>query len=99
MDYNWANEVTNLQVDITSHCNARCGACIRNQDGNEVKEELPLEHFDMEVWERLAKEDTRGWFIGDLDSKQDHAAPTMRILPFLDSSCTVFMKLYFVLGA
>jgi sulfatase maturation enzyme AslB (radical SAM superfamily) len=77
MNYKWANEVTNLQVDITSHCNARCGACIRNQDGNEVKEELPLEHFDMEVWERLAKEDTRGWFIGDLALNGNWGDPMM----------------------
>ena len=37
--FNWSKNVTNLQVDITSHCNARCGACIRNKSGNEVKDE------------------------------------------------------------
>ena len=49
--FKWAKQVTNLQVDITSHCNARCGACIRNKNGDEVKDELTLEHFDMEVCE------------------------------------------------
>lgn len=75
--YNWVKQVTNLQIDITSHCNARCGACVRNKDGDETKEELVLEHFDMEVWERLAKEDTHGWFIGDLTLNGNWGDPMM----------------------
>lgn len=76
-DFNWGKQVTNLQIDITSFCNARCGACIRNKNGDEVKEELVLEHFDMEVWERLASEDTRGWFIGDLTLNGNWGDPMM----------------------
>ena len=75
--YNWARQVTNLQIDITSHCNARCGACVRNKNGDETREELVLEHFDMEVWERLAKEDTHGWFIGDLTLNGNWGDPMM----------------------
>ena len=75
--YNWYEQTTNLQIDITSYCNARCGACIRNKNGDEVKDELVLEHFDIEVWERLAKEDTRGWFIGDLALNGNWGDPMM----------------------
>jgi len=75
--FKWAKQVTNLQVDITSHCNARCGACIRNKNGDEVKDELILEHFDMEVWERLASSDTHGWFIGDLTLNGNWGDPMM----------------------
>jgi MoaA/NifB/PqqE/SkfB family radical SAM enzyme len=86
MNYNWAKEVANLQIDITSHCNARCGACIRNQEGDEVKEELPLEHFDMEVWERLATQDTKGWFIADLTLNGNWGDPMMhpKLVEMLD---------------
>ena len=75
--FKWSKQVTNLQVDITSHCNARCGGCVRNKDGDDVKDDLILEHFDIEVWERIAKEDTWGWFIGDLTLNGNWGDPMM----------------------
>lgn len=86
MKFRWAKEVTNLQIDITSFCNARCGACVRNKDGDEVKDELILEHFDMEVWERLASKDTHGWFIGKLTLNGNWGDPMMhpKLVEMLD---------------
>ena len=51
---NWYRQIHKLQIDITSHCNARCGACIRNVDGGETRPGLPLTHFDVDVWKRMA---------------------------------------------
>ena len=59
-------KVHKLQFDITSYCNARCGACVRNKDGGETEPELALKHFDMNLWKRLCTEDTKGWYIGQL---------------------------------
>lgn len=77
MPEQWYRNTHNLQVDITSYCNARCSGCVRNKDGDEVKEELILEHFDLEVWERLAKEDTAGWYIATLTLNGNWGDPMM----------------------
>ena len=63
---NWYKQVHKLQIDLTSHCNARCGACIRNVNGNEIKPGLELKHFDLDVWKRITTEDTKGWYISHL---------------------------------
>ena len=52
MGMQWQSKVHKLQVDITSHCNARCGACVRNNNGGETEPELALKHFDMDLWKR-----------------------------------------------
>jgi len=62
----WYRQVHRLQVDMTSHCNARCGACIRNIDGGETRAGLSLTHFDVNVWNRIATVDTKGWWIREL---------------------------------
>lgn len=63
---NWYRQVHKLQVDMTSYCNARCGACIRNIDGGETRPGLKLTHFDVDVWKRMATVDTKGWWIREL---------------------------------
>ena len=62
----WRKQIHRLQVDITSHCNARCAGCSRNIMGGEKQPWLPLNHFPVDVWKRLAEEDTRGWHINEL---------------------------------
>lgn len=49
----WANQLTKLQVDMTSYCNARCPACARNQCGGDVTPGLELKHLDVDVWNKL----------------------------------------------
>ena len=47
-----------MQIDITSYCNARCGACARNIAGGKTQPWLQLSHFDKHIWYRLFTEDT-----------------------------------------
>lgn len=55
----WDRKVVKIQLDPTTYCNASCGACIRNNNSREKKPELDLVHFDLNVWKRLVREDTR----------------------------------------
>jgi len=73
----WPRRVNNLQVDVTSYCNARCGACVRNIDGDVVKPEIPMVHFDVDAWNRLVSEDTRGWFIVEMTLNGNWGDPMM----------------------
>ena len=74
----WDEIVCNLQVDLTSHCNARCSMCVRQVDGStQVKPDLPLHHFDLNVWNRLVYEDLRGWFIDQLILNGNWGDPMM----------------------
>lgn len=52
-------KVHSMQIDLTSHCNARCGACTRNIMGGPAKPELQLNHFDIKIWERLFTQDLK----------------------------------------
>lgn len=84
----WDEIVHNLQIDITSHCNARCSMCVRQIDGStQVKPDLPLHHFDTDVWNRLAQEDTRGWYIKELTLNGNWGDPMMHpnLVEFLDT--------------
>ena len=74
---NWSTVTNSLQIDITSHCNARCGACVRNRNGDEVRDEVSLVHFDVDIWNRIAKQDTRGWFIRELVLNGNWGDPMM----------------------
>ncbi len=55
----WGNNLKRLQVDMTSYCNAKCGACARNLQGGQTLPGLKLQHFSLDVWEKLAQ-DTAG---------------------------------------
>ena len=55
----WGNNLKRLQVDVTSYCNAKCGGCARNLHGGQTLPGLMLQHFDLDVWEKLAQ-DTSG---------------------------------------
>jgi MoaA/NifB/PqqE/SkfB family radical SAM enzyme len=74
---NWYKQVHKLQVDMTSHCNARCGACIRNVGGGETRPGLELTHFDVDVWKRMATVDTKGWWIRQLALNGNWGDPMM----------------------
>ena len=73
----WENVVNNFQVDLSSHCNARCGGCVRNADGNETRPEVTLSHFDVDTWKRLVTQDTHGWYIVELTLNGNWGDPMM----------------------
>lgn len=83
---NWSRHVNSLQVDISSHCNARCGGCIRNVEGDAVEPQLSLVHFNTDTWERIAKEDTKGWYIRELALNGNWGDPMMhpKLVEMLD---------------
>ena len=53
----WKNDIRKLQIDLSSYCNAKCGACIRNVYGDKTQPGLRLSHFDVNVWARLFTQD------------------------------------------
>lgn len=73
----WHKKVSKLQFDITSHCNARCGACVRNQNGGITEPQLHLNHFNFDIWKRICEEDTRGWYIRQLALNGNWGDPMM----------------------
>lgn len=56
----WLNQIRNIQIDITSNCNARCPSCVRNSYGGNPIKGLPLTDFDFDVWNRFVSEDLNG---------------------------------------
>jgi len=51
--------------------------CVRNQDGGDKIPDLPLDHFDVDLWNRIAREDTRGWTIYELTLNGNWGDPLM----------------------
>lgn len=56
---NWHKNIRKIQVDLTSYCNARCPGCHRNVDGGAKKDFLSLNHFDVDIWNRLVQQDLK----------------------------------------
>lgn len=62
----WISRIYKVQVDITSHCNAKCPGCIRTknftEEGYTVGEkrfnDLKLEHFSVDMWKDLCTSDS-----------------------------------------
>jgi len=56
----WHKIIRKLQVDISSYCNAKCPGCARNKQGGDTKDFLSLNHFDVDIWNRLVEHDING---------------------------------------
>jgi len=74
---NWYRQLHKLQIDLTSHCNAACAACVRNYNGAETRPGLQLQHFDLELFRRIAAEDTKGWYIRQMSWNGNWGDPLM----------------------
>ena len=77
MSMDWKGNIRKLQIDLSSYCNARCGACVRNITGGKTDPSLALEHFDVDVWNRLMRDDTRGIAIEKLTLNGNWGDPCM----------------------
>jgi len=51
---NWWDTIRQLDIDISSYCNAGCHSCRRTEHKNK---NMSLVHFDKHVWKRLWTED------------------------------------------
>lgn len=45
----WNARVKRIQIDMTSHCNAQCPGCIRNDEGGKKKGALSLSHINRQA--------------------------------------------------
>lgn len=61
--FDWSTRLHQIQVDVTTYCNASCGACIRNVRGGETKASLPMVHLDIDLWEKFIIRDLADRFI------------------------------------
>lgn len=86
----WDKSLRKLQVDLTSYCNAKCGACARNFRGGETVDWLKLEHFDVDLWNRLVSEDTRGIRLEKLTLNGNWGDPGMH--PHLPEMMKTFIE-------
>lgn len=58
----WWKNIDCLEMDVTSYCNARCPSCRRTWH----LDDIPLIHFDKDVWKRIWTEDLKGHNIRKL---------------------------------
>lgn len=77
MSMHWVGKIRKLQVDLSSYCNARCGACVRNITGGATDPALDLVHFDTNLWDRLVQDDTRTFGIEKLTFNGNWGDPCM----------------------
>ena len=42
-----------LEIELTTFCNANCGACDRNINGGKTNPKMPLEHMSLDTWKSL----------------------------------------------
>lgn len=56
----WFKDTQVIHIDITSYCNAACGTCARFvPESNDLHPLLDLNHFDVELFDRLVTYDLR----------------------------------------
>lgn len=55
----WFDRIDTLTVELTSHCNASCPSCMRNDFGGPTLPYVDLDHMSMELWERIIHEDLK----------------------------------------
>ena len=49
-----ANDVYEIQIDVTSYCNSFCGSCIRNIKGGPVNPLMKLQHMPWDMWKKIS---------------------------------------------
>lgn len=48
--------VNQIQIDLTTYCNASCGCCVRNQAGGPLNDRLKLQHFKPNMWFKMCSD-------------------------------------------
>mgnify|MGYP001051724655 FL=1 len=55
MDTVSANNLSRIQIEMTSYCNASCGACLRNIEGGPLNPLIKLEHMNWDTWKKICE--------------------------------------------
>ncbi len=77
--------VTFLEVEMTSHCNSHCGACHRNIDGGHRRPDLKLENMTFDVWEKIIRPENLEYIqILNLDGNVGDASLHPHLIEMLD---------------
>ena len=50
------NTVKVLEIELTTFCNASCGACDRNINGGPVNLKMPLHHMSFDTWKQIVQD-------------------------------------------
>jgi hypothetical protein len=84
-----------FEVELTSYCNAFCGACFRNKNGAELQPYVNLKHMDEETWNSIIslknlKNITTFIFDGNLGDASMHP----NLIPMLDKLAAIKSDLY-----
>lgn len=58
----WSEILDGVEIDVSSFCNAKCPSCRRTWHGDE----MPLTHFDINVWKRFWQEDLKDFKLRKL---------------------------------
>lgn len=45
-----------LEIELTTFCNASCGACDRNINGGMLNDKMPLHHMALDTWQSIVTE-------------------------------------------
>ena len=82
--------VSILEVELTSYCNAYCGACFRNKKGGELQPYVNLKHMDEATWNAIInpstlKNITTFIFDGNLGDASMHP----NLIPMLDTLAAI----------
>lgn len=46
-----------LEIELTTFCNANCGACDRNINGGKLNDKMPLHHMSLDTWQYIITKD------------------------------------------
>ena len=87
----YTNETVNiLEVELTTYCNAHCGACDRNIQGGAFNPKLPLRHMTYDTWRKLiTSENLSHVSTINFDGNFGDASMHPRIIEFLEYLSTV----------
>lgn len=82
--------VTMLEIELTSYCNAFCGACFRNKNGGELQPYVNLKHMDEETWDSIVDAETLKHITSfNLDGNLGDAAMHPNLVPMLEKLAKV----------
>jgi len=84
--------VEEIHLDVTSHCNAKCPGCARNNNGGETVSWLKLHHLDLKFWDNFLTDIKNKFQIKKILFNGNYGEPIMH--PNLIDIIKIFKKNY-----